>query len=45
MRYKMENPDKVKNIVKGSLTELHNLYESRLQIMESQGILKILPDR
>ena len=45
MRYKMENPDKVKNIVKGSLNELHDLYESRLQDMEIQGILNILPDK
>ena len=31
MRWKMENPNKVKNIVIGSLAGLHEIYVPRLQ--------------
>ena len=34
MRYKMENPDKVKNIVKGSMNELEALYLPKLEEMD-----------
>ena len=41
MRWKMENPDKVKNIVEGSLEGLKELYKPNLLEMESKGILTL----
>ena len=44
MRMKMENPDKVKNIVAGSKEGLRNLYgvgSKRLDKLAEQGIVKI----
>lgn len=38
MRWKMENPDKVKNIVEGSLDGLKDLYKPYFADMESKGI-------
>ena len=34
MRWKMENPDKVKNIVQGSISELNQVYSDRLIQMQ-----------
>jgi len=42
MRWKMENPNKVKNIVLGSLAGLHEIYIPRLQKSEEEGFLKII---
>jgi translocator assembly and maintenance protein 41 len=41
MRWKMENPDKVKNIVEGSLDGLIELYKPNLLEMENKGILSL----
>ena len=44
MRFKMENPDKVKNIVIGSYDGLNELYgplSKRLSILENEGLVKI----
>jgi len=39
MRLKMENPNKVKNIVLGSYEGLNSLYLKRLQALENQGLV------
>ena len=44
MRFKMENPQKVKNIVTGSFTGLSELYgprSSRVRALEKRGIVKV----
>lgn len=40
MRMKLENPNKVKNIVDGSKEGLNQLYIPRLIDLEEKGILK-----
>ncbi len=43
MRFKMENPNKVKNIVAGSMQGLYELYgpqSSRMKALENQGLVK-----
>jgi hypothetical protein len=39
MRFKMENPKKVRNIVEGSFNYLSEIYKPLLQEFEKQGIL------
>ena len=43
MRYKMENPDKVLNIVKGQYEGLVDIYTEHLKSLEAAGILQIKP--
>ena len=42
MRWKMENPDKVKNLVIGSFKPLVEMYTPFLAELESQGILQTI---
>ena len=42
MRWKMENPDKVKNIVQGSFDGLQAIYGPRLLDYSKQGLLRIV---
>jgi hypothetical protein len=48
MNFKMENPNKVKNIVIGSFDGLNSLYgkdSQRLKLLESQGIVSLDKDK
>ena len=48
MKFKMENPNKVKNIVIGSFDGLNSLYghdSARLKLLESQGIVTLEKDQ
>ena len=40
MRFKMENPNKVKNVVLGSFDAMNSLYMPRLKQLEKKGIIK-----
>lgn len=42
MRWKMENPNKVRNILDGNFEGLQNLYQSRIADYEKRGIIKVL---
>jgi|DEB0MinimDraft_12_1074336.scaffolds.fasta_scaffold302327_1 hypothetical protein len=42
MRWKMENPNKVKNIVIGSYEGLTDLYLPQLLELQNKGILKLI---
>ena len=41
MKYKMENPNKVKNIVEGQEDQLVEIYEPFLRELESEGIIRL----
>jgi hypothetical protein len=45
MKFKMENPNKVSNIVKGSLDGLNELYIPRLKMLEEIGIVTFTEDQ
>lgn len=44
MRWKMENPNKVKNIVEGQEERLRDVYEPIVKEMETQGLVRIEKD-
>ncbi len=40
MRFKLENPNKVRNVVLGSFDSLNEIYLPRLKLMEKDGLVE-----